>query len=119
MAVRYGCGRGSFSRRPCCVWVPLTENLRVLFFPQSSSAPTQTGNDGGVGRQVGAANTCAVAPLGHLCPYQHPCPGDRLDRAVGLSKGKGANQLSVFYELINRCKKIGGMNFFFLLEKQC
>lgn len=27
-----------------------------------------TGNPGGVGGQVGAATSCAVAPLGHLCP---------------------------------------------------
>lgn len=43
-------------------------NLSVLVFPESSSMLMLTGNPGGVGGWVGAATSCAVAPLGHLCP---------------------------------------------------
>lgn len=52
---------------PAYVWVPLTENLRILYFPENSSVLMQMDNNDGIGGRVGAATSCAVTPLGHLC----------------------------------------------------
>lgn len=52
---------------PAYVWVLLAENLKILFFPERSSVLLQIDYNGVIGGRVGAATSCAVTPLGHLC----------------------------------------------------
>ena len=47
------------------------------------------------------------------------CDPTRLDGAVSLSKGTCSDQLCVLVELINRCRKIGGMHSFSVYKKSC
>lgn len=49
---------------PAYIWIPITENLRVQFF----SLKLLIDNNGGIGGWVGITTSCAVAPLGRLCP---------------------------------------------------
>lgn len=51
---------------PAYVWILLTENLKILFFPERSSVLLQIDYNGVIGGRV-VATSCAVTPLGHLC----------------------------------------------------